>query len=136
MKQSRKRMTRVVLSGFGLLAVSSTSGCGRFKRPSTVVHSVYMDCNNGEYPKARHLFVERMRTKSDGALETNGQGIRQVCDRLTNSGTIADIDIREETVRGDHAVVVADVHFDSGATRYGERTSLVREDGTWKITGQ
>jgi hypothetical protein len=131
-----KRTIRAVLSGFGLAAMLMTTGCGHFKRPSTVVHSVYMDCNNGEYPKARHLFVADMRRKSDGALQTNGEGIREVCDRLSNSGTISDIDIREETIRGDHAVVVADVHFDSGATRYGERTNLVREDGIWKVTVQ
>jgi hypothetical protein len=124
---------RAALSGLGLITVMMTNGCGHFKRPSTVVRSVYMDCNHGEYPKARHLFVEKMRTESDGALEMNGQGIRQVCDRLTNSGTISDIDIREETIGGEHAVVVADVHFDSGATRFGERTNLVQEDGVWKV---
>jgi|HubBroStandDraft_5_1064220.scaffolds.fasta_scaffold866892_1 hypothetical protein len=133
--QKIKRTKLLFLSFCGLFLLP-TIGCGHFKSPSTVVHSVYMDCNNGEYPKARHLFTQDLRAQSDGSLEANGLGIKMVCDRLTNSGSITEVDIKGETIRGDRATVVADVQFNSGATRSGERTDLVREDGVWKVALQ
>ena len=129
----KRRIGKVLLSGFGLVLGLTASGCGRFKAPSTVVHSLYADCNNGEYPKARHLFVQDMQANSDGALEANGRGIKAVCDQMTNSSTLTDVDIKSVKVEGDRAMVVADVHFDTGAARYGDETLLVREDGVWKV---
>jgi hypothetical protein len=134
-RQSKQRMTKAYLCVFPVLFGLTATGCGHFKRPSTVVHSVYLDCNNGEYPKARHLFVQDLREMTDGALEANGKGgIKSVCDHLTNSSSLTSVDIVSETIEGDRATVIVDAHFVSGETHYGERSTLVRENGVWKLT--
>ena len=135
-RQSQECMTRAYLCVFPMLFGLTTTGCGHFKRPSTVVHSVYVDCNNGEYPKARHLFVQDLRDTSDGAIVANGKGIKSVCDRLTKSSSLTGVEIVSENIQGDRATVIVDAHFVSGEAHYGERSTLLREDGVWKLTAE
>jgi hypothetical protein len=92
-----------------------------------------MDCNNGEYPKARTLFVATLREEFDGAVNANAPGIKGVCDRITRSGTLTDVQITSETIRGEKATVLADVHFKDDSVKLGDRTDLVQEDGAWKV---
>ena len=114
------------------LAISAT-GCGRFKKPSTVVHSLYMDCNNGEYPKARALFVAVKLEDFDGALNANAPGINGGCDRLTHSRTLTDVQITDVVIQGEKATVFADAHFSDGTAKLATPTKLVVEAGAWKV---
>jgi hypothetical protein len=130
-------MTRKAIASLPCVAVLLclfATGCGRFKKPSTVVHSLYMDCNNGEYPKARSLFTAELRDTFDGAGIANGPGIKAVCDRLTNSGSIADVAIESEVIHGETATVLTDLRFQDNTMKYRDRTDLIQEDGAWKVT--
>jgi hypothetical protein len=118
----------------GLLLASSAGGCGRFKRPATVVQSLYLDCNNGEYPKARFLFKSDLRDEFDGALNSNGPGIKGACDRLTKGGTMSNVEIAAESVHGEKASVYANVRFTDDSERRAQRTDLIQEDGVWKVS--
>jgi hypothetical protein len=110
------------------------TGCGKFKRPATVVQSVYVDCRNGEYPKARRLFVETRRKTSDGSLEAPpGEGMKELCDRMTNSETLDSVEIRGESIQGDNAVVSTDLRFSDGTSKMALQVQLLKEDGAWKI---
>jgi len=122
-----------ILACCASLLAFSASGCGRFKKPSTVVHSLYMDCNNGEYPKARALFVASKREDFDGALNANAPEIRGVCDRLTHSQTLTSVQITGEVIQGEKATVFADAHFSDGSAKLGAQTKLVVEEGAWKV---
>jgi hypothetical protein len=55
---------------------------------------------------------------------------------MTNSSTLTDVDIKSVKIDGDRAMVVADIHFDTGEARYGDQTLLVREDGVWKVNAR
>ncbi len=129
-----KLKATLFLPCFGMLLSLGATGCGRFKRPSTVVHSLYMDCQNGEYPKARNLFIKDIRENFDGALAFDGPGIKGVCDRLTRSGTLEGVTITDEKIVGDRAVVVTDLQFENNIVKQGVQTQLLREDGAWKVS--
>ena len=129
-----KRKASLILPCFSLSFALLATGCGRFKKPSTVVHSLYMDCQNGEYPKARNLFIKDIREDFDGAVTSNGPGIKGACDRLTHSGTLTRVDVQYEFIKGDQAIVVSDLSFQNDTVKQGERTQLIREDGAWKVS--
>jgi hypothetical protein len=134
----RSVSTRRLLHGSGKalggIAFFGLCGCGLFKSPATVVHSLYTDCNRAEYPKARALMTESLRQQSDGALTASGLGIRQVCDALTNSGTLADVEITRQVVDGDRALIVTDASFRTGDMHRVQQTRLLRENGLWKVS--
>jgi hypothetical protein len=128
--RSRLAAVRCIL----LCGTVGLGGCGHWKKPSTVVHSLYMDCNNHEYPKARNLLSAPVRRTSDGAITVLDPEIVALCDRLTESGTVSGIVITRELIRGDRALVIADIDFSSGTAHKGEATLLTQEKGAWKVT--
>ena len=128
-----RRKATLILPSFCLVLPLFVTGCGRFKKPSTVVHSLYMDCENGEYPKARNLFIKDIRETFDGAVTSNGPGIKGACDRLTQSGTLSNLQIVDEAISGDNAVVISDLYFQNDGMKRA-RTHLIREEGAWKVS--
>src|SRR6185503_15401863 len=51
------------------------------------------------------------------------------------NGTIAKVEIVKEEVRGEGAVVTANISFKDGPPLQDDRTELIKEDGSWRLTG-
>jgi len=138
----------IALSLVTLLAVS----CGRInpsqKSPSETIISAYAAGNAGNYSEASLLCSKRLNKYF---TETVGQGDRDrglkfMFDEITNKGTLDHVEIlKEEKSRedrleifkekenGDHVTIEMKLHYKNGELKDSSAT-LVREDGTWKIT--
>lgn len=102
--------------------------------PSSVVKDAYMACNSGEYSKLDQYLSADTKKMVHSDRATAVGGLKKACDESSHNGTITSIEIKSETMRGEGATVVADIHFRDGSTDRGDVTELVVEDGKWKET--
>lgn len=137
----------IVLSLFTLLAVS----CGRLaplqKSPGETVIAAYEAGNAGNYSEASLLCSRRLNKYfTETAGEGNrDRGLKFMFDEITNKRTLDRVEIlKEEKSRegseifkekedGDHVTVEMKLYYKNGDVKDNSAT-LVREDGTWKIT--
>jgi hypothetical protein len=90
-------------------------------------------CNAGEYSKAKTFYTASMQKIIDGDLGAMAGGMKGACDQFTKNGTLASVTITSETIRGEGAIVIADVVFKDGTSKKGDETELVKENGAWKV---
>ena len=101
--------------------------------PSSVVKDYYTYCNAGEYSRAEETLSADSKRMIHGDLGGLIGGMKGLCDKESRNGTLASIDIKGETIRGEGAVVLADIHFQNNGSKMGDRTALIKESGSWKI---
>jgi Domain of unknown function (DUF4878) len=133
-------MTRRLSAVALVLALALTAACGKnlnlFERsPGDTVRALYTACNEARYSEVEPLFSDNVRAlmKTPQAVATGG--VKKACDRASHDGTIAKIEIVKEEVRGEGAVVTANISFKDGPPLEGDRTDLIKEGGAWRITG-
>lgn len=120
----------------GILAIAaSLAACSpaRQKTPSEVVTEIYMAANAGLYSETEeHFSAELLKSLKDewGALMVE---LESAWDMATNYGTIERIEITEETIRGEGAIVGFRLHFEDGSTR-DDYEALILERRVWKLT--
>ena len=104
---------------------------------TTEVHgfrSFYMAANEGKYSEAEGMLAKDAKNTVDGALGQMGGGMKGACDKATKFGSITSIEPVSEEIRGEGATVVVNLHFKNGSTREKDKTGLVREGGSWRLT--
>jgi hypothetical protein len=104
------------------------------KSPGDVVKAFYDSANEGLYSEAEALLSESAKNAVHGELGSAGGGIKAVCDHNTRNGTIAAVEILKEDIRGEGATVLAKITYKDGSTNDHDRTQLIKEKGSWKIT--
>lgn len=117
----------------GLQANGCSSGI-LASSPSTVVKDSYMACNAGNYSKAESYLSSDLKNVVSGGMGMMAGGIKGICDNASHNGTISEVDIRSESIRGEGATVVADIHFKDGSSKAADITQLIKENGDWKIS--
>jgi hypothetical protein len=60
-------------------------------------------------------------------------GVKALCDSNTRNGTIAHIDLGQESVRGEGATVTVTFTFKNGSKLENFQAPLIMEDGAWKV---
>jgi len=127
-------MKRAMLVGILAIAASlAACSSARQRTPSEVVTETYMAANAGLYSETEeHFSAEVLQVLKDewGALMV---GLKAAWDIATNYGTIERIEITEETIRGEGAIVRFRLHFEDGSTR-DDYEALILERRVWKLT--
>jgi hypothetical protein len=128
-----------ILAAFILLViglVSCNGGIPSFlgTSPSDVVKNAYAACNRGEYSKAEDLFSSDLKKAIHSDMGVAIGGIKRMCDTNTKGGTLTGVDVKSETIRGEGATVIADLHYKDGRTKQGDKNELIKENGAWKLT--
>ena len=127
--------------GCAVLFVTSALlvGCGNMptffqNSPGDVAKAFYAAANEGRYSEAEQMLSEDAKNFIKGTLGQMVGGIKGICDQNTRDGTIARVDIQKEEVRGEGATVIAKISFRDGSSKDDDKTSLIREKGSWRIT--
>src|SRR5271157_2288618 len=122
-----------------LLMASTLVSCGGIgtpfgSTPSSVVKQSYMYCNSGEYSKAEEFLSADLKKLIHGDIGVMGGGVKAACEKSSHGGTITSIEVKSETVRGEGATVIVDIHFKDNSVKRDDRTELIKENGSWKIS--
>jgi len=128
-------MKRIILLILSLLSVVAlVIGCGSAKdeTPSAVVIAAYTAGNEGRYSETEKYLSSELLQVTKGELGSLFGGLKVLWDVATNDGTIQAIEIVEEKVRGEGAVVTFKLYFKDGSMR-DDYEALIKEDGVWKI---
>lgn len=102
-----------------------------FAKPSGTVKSFYLKIEAGELDAVIGLLARSspMKMLGDDKLKA---ALAQQTAQIKKKQGISSITIQDEQVKGETAVVKGTVHFKNGTSDDFE-TSLVKEDGAWKI---
>jgi hypothetical protein len=133
-------MPRRIFAATFALTFVVTAACGKNlnpfeKSPGDTVRSLYTACNDARYSQVEPLFTENLRTLMKTPQSIAAGGVKKWCDRASRNGTIAKIEIVKEEVRGEGAVVTANILYKDGPPLQDDRTDLIKEGGSWRITG-
>jgi len=115
--------------------------CGSMPRPfqqtpGDVVKAFYLAANEGKYSEAEQMLSEDAGRAIRGDLGQLAGGFKKICDQDTKNGTILRVEISKEEIRGEGASVVANIFFKDGSTKDNDKSSLIKEKGSWKLTGE
>ena len=102
--------------------------------PSAVIRKLYMACNAGEYSKVDDLLSTDLKKMVHEGLGVAAGGIKGICDENSRNGTITSIDVKTETIRGEGATVIIDIHFKDNSVKSNDDNQLVKENGAWKVS--
>ena|ERR1039457_6684721 len=132
-------MKGAISCGTVMLITALLAGCGHLaspfqKSPGEIVKSFYQAANEGKYSDAEQLLGEDADKAVKGDLGQLAGGFKHVCDLSTKDGTIVRVDIVKEDIRGEGATVVAKITYKDGSTKNDDKTELIKEKGSWKIT--
>src|ERR1700688_789206 len=121
------------------LALGVLGSCANMfeKSPSAVVQAFLAAANEGRYSDAQEMLSEGGRNVDvNSERGQRAGGIRGICDQITKNGSIAKVVIVKEEIRGEGAVVTADVTFKDGSIVKGDQNPipLIKEKGAWKLT--
>jgi len=123
----------VVLVGL-CVGCNKSGGSNPFSEsPSSIVRALYMSCNAGEYSKVEPLLSSDLQKLVHGDMGTMAGGIKGICDKESNNGSIAGIDVVSEEIKGEGAMVIVNVRYKDGTMKRNDRNPCIKENGSWKI---
>lgn len=111
------------------LATVVVSACSAFQSPSTAVREAYQECNDGHYSDAAKLM-----SKDLIASASQTGGVKGLCDLNTRNGTIQNIEVGAEEIRGEGVIVPLTLTFKDGTKNENFRAPAIKEDSKWKVT--
>lgn len=98
--------------------------------PAEIVKAFYKACNDGKYLKAERLVTkDSLERLADVGLANS---LSAYCADLTERGTLKNVHVLSEKVRGEGAVVRFKFVYENGSDDEG-REALIRRGGVWKI---
>jgi hypothetical protein len=100
-------------------------GCGS-SSPSDVVRKALAKANEGNYSTASEFLTAEARKK-----EIYSKDPKKFWDTITSDGTIKEVEIIKEEVRGEGATVELKITYKDGET-VKVKEELVKEGGSWK----
>jgi hypothetical protein len=105
------------------------------KSPGDIVKAYYTAANGGRYSDVKALFSEDGKKLLDSDLAQLAGGIKGISDKDTKNGTVTKVEIVSQSIRGEGATVIANVFYKDGSTKSNDKSSLILENGSWKLTG-
>jgi hypothetical protein len=128
----------VMAVGLGAMAVLLlavvVAAVMRPSSPTAVVKSFYMAANDGKYSEAVGMLSKNAKDNFKGSLgQITFGGFKGTMDIITKHGSITSIEPVSEAIRGEGATVVVTIHFKDGSKREKDKTSVIWEDGRWRI---
>jgi hypothetical protein len=130
----KRKVTAFVL----LIAFASFIACKGAspfqKSPGEVVKAFLTAANDGKYSDAKALLSDDATKAIDGELGQLAGGFKKICDSDTKDGTITQVDIVKEEIRGEGATVIATIHYKDGSKKSEDKNQLILEKGSWKLT--
>ena len=129
------KISQAVLAAIVIAAFIFSSGCSSIgqKLPSDVVKAAYMTANEGKHSEVEKYLLSEVINSMKGGLGALAGGMKGVWDEATRNGTIQNIEILREEVRGEGTTVYFRIHFKDGTTKDDDKP-LIKENGQWKIT--
>jgi hypothetical protein len=129
-------LAAIVIAGFMFSNVSNSIGQ---ETPSEAIKALYKAANEGRYSEANGYISSDIRDFIDlfstlFELDT-GEYEKDMWVALTRNGTVKEIEILKEDVRGKYALVNWIVHFENGETEEMIEM-MVKEDGKWKMDAE
>lgn len=112
-----------------ILATILIAGCSATS-PSDVVKEFHSRIEAGELESAIEFLSSG--TLSRVSPDKLKQGLQQTTRQIDSKGGIKKIEIVEEKVIGETAEVTVKIYFGDG-TEHTDRSSLIKEDGKWRI---
>ena len=100
------------------------------KGPSDIVQDFNSRIEAGELESAIELLSSS--TRSQLPVDKLKQGLQQTTLSIDSKGGIKKFEIVEEKIIGETAEVTIKIHFGDGTTQT-DKSSLIKEDGKWKI---
>ena len=100
--------------------------------PAEVVTAAYMNTNKDKYLEFEKYFSVEALTAIKETTEL-ASGIKDVWDKKTRNGTIDGIEIIQEDVQGEKAIIAIRIYFKDGYIS-DEHECLIKEGGQWKMT--
>jgi hypothetical protein len=97
------------------------------RSPSEVLQATFLNANQGRYSDANNGLSSQLR-----AIQEQPGLAKQRWDSVTRKGSIANVEILKEEVRGEGATVRFKIHYKDGRSFESEE-DLVKEGGKWKI---
>jgi len=126
-------MKKILLVGvLALMTFLAACSSAKHRSPSEVIEAAYVAANEGRYSETEKYLSSDALEVTKGELGQLAGGLRLVWDIATKDGTIDRIEITEETIRGEGAIVKFRLHFKDGSTR-DDYEPLIKEGGVWKI---
>jgi hypothetical protein len=134
-------MNRVIKSALAAIAIagfifSNVSNSISQETPSQAVKAFYMAANEGRYSEANGYISSDVRELLDSfstLMEVDTYEFKKYFwVVLTRNGTVKEIEILKEDVRGEYALVDWIIHFENGETEEMIEM-MVKEDGQWKL---
>ena len=134
------RESKVIVAMGCLTAVCiSASACGGSppalfaSSPGQVAKEVYVAADAGKYSEVEKRLSAAALEAYKGPLGALVGGTKGIWDDETRNGTIAQVEVLKEDVRGEGANVSLKLTFRDGTVRQVERP-LVKEGGNWKLS--
>ncbi len=91
-----------------------------------------MAANEGQYSETTEYLSSAVIEVAEGDWGALVGGSRGMWDEITRNGTIREIEVLSEEIRGEGATVRFKIHYKDGSTK-NEDEPLVQEDGQWKL---
>jgi len=112
-----------------------TSGCGASggSSPSTTVKAFYETANSGKYDEAKKFLSSEFLNALNGPIGAIGGGTRGILGQATRNGSIEQVEVMNEEIKGEGAVVHVKLHLKGGKIETDD-TPLIKEKGVWKVT--
>jgi hypothetical protein len=98
------------------------------------VKAFYVTANEGHYAEAEDMLSEAAKKTMDGDLGQLAGGFKKLCDETTKDGTITNVEITSQQIRGEGAMVVDKITYKDGSVKSDDKNSLILEKESWKLT--
>src|SRR5687768_1450108 len=105
-------MVAATLLALAVLTVDCDAADG--SSPSTTVKAFFDAANRGKYDEAKKYLSSDFLNALNGPLGVKGGGTKGILDKATRNGTIEEVEVIKEEIRGDGAVVHVKLHLKGG----------------------
>ncbi len=122
------------MCGFVLLVFNFGSFAYAGGSPFEDFKTFGMLANQGKYSEAsKYLSRDAISFLQSPPALAQG-GLKQYMDDITKNGTVTNIKLLRELVRGEGATVFVNTYFKDGTVEKNEAINLINEAGKWKLS--
>ncbi len=123
-------MKRIIVNSIILIFAMVYFGCGSANTPPDVAKEFLTKIEKGDKGAVNLMHSGLISMMGKEKLE---KGLMDESEKMNKKGGIASIDILEEKINEDDAVLKVKVNYKDGSNKT-EKMNLIKENGDWKIT--
>lgn len=115
------------------IVMTLLTGCGNTisapqKSPGETVRAFLQSANEAKYSEAE-TFLSKECTQGKIA-----GFVKLVCDQITRDGSVAEIDVVSEDIRGEGATVLINILYKDHDVKKDDKYELILRDGKWQLS--